>query len=59
MINLIDFAVFSFCFGLEPSVSPDCNCSDLNGDGLINLLDFATFSILFEGASTNVPPNCP
>ena len=58
-VNLVDFAAFTLCFGLDPMSSPNCLCSDLNADGLANLTDFATFSLLFGGTSTNVPPNCP
>ena len=58
-VDLVDFASFALCFGGSPGVSTACACSDLNADGAINLEDFATFSLVFNGVSTNVPPNCP
>ncbi len=58
-VNLVDFASFAVCFGQLPSSSTACACSDMNQDGAINLLDFATFSLIFNGSSTNMPPNCP
>ena len=59
IVNLVDFASFAVCFGQSPSVSTACACSDLNDDGAINLADFATFTLIFNGTSTNSPPNCP
>ena len=58
-VDLVDFASFASCFHASPFSSVACLCSDLDGDGLINLVDFATFSLIFNGTSTNVPPNCP
>jgi hypothetical protein len=62
-VDLVDFAIFSTCFGLV-GPNPSCDagefiCSDLNEDGVINLLDFATFLLTFGVSSTNVLPNCP
>ena len=62
-VDLVDFAIFSTCFGLG-GPNPSCDageftCSDLNEDGVINLLDFATFLLVFGVSSTNVVPNCP
>ena len=58
-VDLVDFASFAVCFNASPSSSAACACSDLNGDGSINLQDFATLSLVFNGVSTNTPPNCP
>ncbi len=62
-VDLVDFAIFSTCFGLV-GPNPSCDagefiCSDMNEDGIINLLDFATFLLVFGVSSSNVLPNCP
>jgi len=57
-VDLNDFATFATCFGIDPSTSTACACSDLNEDGTINLNDFATFAGLFGESSTTSIPNC-
>jgi hypothetical protein len=53
IVNLVDFATFSNCFGLAaPSAACDATdfaCSDLDQNGAINLVDFATFATNFNG----------
>ena len=58
-VSLVDFASFAVCFGVDPSTSTACTCSDMDGDGSVTLQDFATFSLLLGLPSTNSPPNCP
>lgn len=56
--DLLDYALFANCFGLVPSDSPECLCSDLNADGVIDATDFQLLVALFESASTNIRGNC-
>jgi hypothetical protein len=53
IVNLVDFATFSNCFGLTvPSAvcdATDFACCDLDQNGAINLVDFATFATNFNG----------
>lgn len=57
LIDLVDFAAFSVCFGLSPSTSVECLCSDIDGSGgPIDLVYFAAFSLLFGLNST---ASCP
>ena len=52
-VDLVDFATFANCFGLN---APNENCAtnefinaDLDRSGGVNLLDFATLSLNFTG----------
>ena len=61
-IDLEDFAVFAFCYGLS-APSPDCSaadlyCCDLNGSGKVNLLDFAIFALLYGTTPSGLVPDC-
>ena len=57
-MNLEDFAVFAFCFGLDASISRGCTCSDLDLDGEVAMSDFQTFVVMFQTNATLYAPNC-
>ncbi|MBN1511567.1 MAG: S8 family serine peptidase [Phycisphaerae bacterium] len=43
-VNEADYLIFADCLaGPLLSISPECQCADLNGDGCTDLLDFAGF----------------
>ena len=50
-VNLVDFATFATCFGLNaPNLvceAADFACSDMDVSGSVNLVDFATFAVNF------------
>ncbi len=57
-VNLTDFSAFSVCFGLTVASNPECECADLDVNGIINLSDFSTLSTIFAQAPANSPPFC-
>ena len=63
VVNLVDYATFSVCFGLSAPNPPGCDedafeCSDLNGNGTVNLVDFNTFSVWFGRVPDQTVPDC-
>lgn len=56
--DLLDFALFANCYGLVPSTSPECLCSDLTADGVIDEADFQLLAAFFEATTTNIRGAC-